>query len=443
MNNRILTISLFLSASFAAASGVSASIAERATRAHAAGVEVITYRMETPDVVTLSGSLPAGDLYAGRGNIATASVTGMMLSRGTTKRDKLTLGKALDATGAQLSFEVSNQVLSINARFLRKDAALVIGILAEELRLPAFSSDELEKAKTQFIAGVREQQQSTEARAAEVFSQTVYPAGHANRVPDAQAMLTAATKLTTEDLKAFHGKYYGPAHLTLVFAGDVDARAIQSEVGKSFAGWKGGVDASRRAQAPAAPPPGDVVIRIPDKASVSTLLGQATGLRYADADALALRVGTAILGSGFTGRLMTNVRDKQGLTYGIGAGVQDDAYVDGAWLVYAAFAPTLLDKGVAATREEVEKWWQNGITDAELAARKTSLIGSYQVGLATTGGVARTVRETLERGKPLSWLDAYPKAIEALTVDQVNAAIRKYLDPRKMVLVEVGTVEGT
>ena len=114
------------------------------------------------------------------------------------------------------------------------------------------------------------------------------------------------------------------------------------------------------------------------------ILGQPTGLRYKDPDGLALHVGTAILGSGFTGRLMGSVRDKEGLTYAISAAVSDDSLVDGSWDISASFAPALLKKGIAATQREFDKWWRDGVTEQELAARKQGLIGGYLVGLSTT-----------------------------------------------------------
>ncbi len=155
---------------------------------------------------------------------------------------------------------------------------------------------------------------------------------------------------------------------------------------------------------------------------------------------MALRVGTAILGSGFTGRLMGTVRDKEGLTYGISASMGDDSIVDGAWDINASFAPTLLSKGVAATRRELDKWWNEGVTDQELAARKQGIIGSYFVGLSTTSGLAGTILLNAQRGYDLSWLDDYPKAVKALTRAQVNAAIKTHLNPSTMVLVEAGSV---
>jgi zinc protease len=177
-----------------------------------------------------------------------------------------------------------------------------------------------------------------------------------------------------------------------------------------------------------------------DKTSVSIILGQPSGVRYIDADTMAMRMGAAILGSGFTGRLMKIVRDQEGLTYGIGSYMDNDIFTDGDWRIYASFAPELLDKGVTSTRRELTRWWEKGVTKEELEARKADLIGSYKVGLATTDGLASFLLRTVQRGKPLSWLDEYPKAISALTLEQVNGALRKYLNPDKMVLIEAGTL---
>jgi zinc protease len=176
------------------------------------------------------------------------------------------------------------------------------------------------------------------------------------------------------------------------------------------------------------------------KTSVSVLAGEATGLRYRDADSLPLRVGVAIFGQGFTGRLMSTVRDKEGLTYGIGATVADDSFDDGDWRINATFAPSLLDKGMASTQRELQRWWKDGVTAAELETRKNDLVGSFQVGLATTGEMASTLLSTVQRGLPLSWVDEYPRNVEAVTLDQVNGAIRRYVDPAKLVIIKAGSV---
>jgi len=173
---------------------------------------------------------------------------------------------------------------------------------------------------------------------------------------------------------------------------------------------------------------------------VSVLLGEASGLRYRDPDALALRVGTAVLGHGFTSRLMSVVRDQEGLTYGISAGLADDAITDGAWEISATFAPSLLDKGVASTRRELQRWWSEGVSETELNLYKQDLVGSYEVGLSTTAGVAEALILALQRGYDIDWLTAYPEAVKALSRAQVNAAIKTHLDPKRMVLIEAGSL---
>jgi len=225
-----------------------------------------------------------------------------------------------------------------------------------------------------------------------------------------------------------------------VVAGDVDAPAAQAEINKAFSGWSGGRD-YLRPSSPAALTAAQVVsVPLADKPSVSVIMGQPTGMSYKDPDALALRVGTAILGHGFTGRLMGIVRDREGLTYSIGAAMSDDSVVDGSWDISASFAPALLDKGIASTRRELDKWWKDGVTEQELAARKQGLVGGYLVGLSTTAGLANTILVNVLRGYDVNWLSGYPEAVKALTRDQVNAAIKKHINPSLMVLVEAGSV---
>jgi zinc protease len=417
-----------------------ATVADQSHRTQAAGIDLITYRTDVKDVVVILGVLPAGDAMAESGNIAVPTLTGMMLDRGTKALDKFAIAEQLDNVGAEIAFSVGTQSLELRAKCLRKDLPLIIGLIAAELRTPAFQPAEFDKAKQQFVGALQASAQNTEARAQEAFGRAAFPEGHPNR-PHAVADYEAAAKAASlDELKAFYAKYYGPAHMTLVVVGDVDASQAQAEVGKVFAGWSGGQDYVRPARPAVLKAPREVAVPLADKPSVSLILGQPTGLRYKDPDALALRVGTAILGRGFTGRLMGVVRDKEGLTYNIGAAVAEDSIADGSWDIGASFAPALLDKGIASTRRELVRWWKDGVTEQELTARKQGLVGGYLVGLSTTGGLATTILTNAERGYDVTWLDGYPAALKALTLTQVNAAIKAHLDPSKMVLVKAGSV---
>ena len=417
-----------------------ANMASQGHRETVAGIDLVTYPTGVKDVVVLLGALPAGDAMAAPGNIAIPTLAAMMLDRGTKALDKFAVAAQLDDVGAEISFAVGNQSLEIHAKCLKKDLPLVMGLLAAELRTPALQAQEFAKAKQQFVGSLQASLQSTEGRAGETFGRAVYPEGSPNRPHQVTDYIAAAKTANLDELKAFIAKYYGPAHLSLVMVGDVSSATAAEQVTKVFSGWSGGQDYIRDGGGGTASGPREIAVPLTGKPSVTVMLGQATGLKYRDPDALALRVGTAVFGHGFTGRLMGTVRDKEGLTYSIGAGMSDDSIASGDWAISASFAPALMDKGIASTRRELEKWWSLGITDAELADRKQGLVGGYFVGLSTSGGVAGTILVSLQRGYDLDWLDNYPQAVNALTRAQVNNAIKTRLDPSKMVLVKAGSV---
>ncbi len=426
----------------AAPAGGGAQIAANAVRTKIAGIDVIAYPTGVKDVVTIRGSLPAGDVFAGDGNAAIPTLTGMLLDQGTTKQDKFAIAQKLESVGATISFSVDSEMVEVSAKCLKQDAPLVISLIAEQLRSPAFSAEEFAKAKHQFAGGLKRRLEDTNFRAADAFTRAVYPLGHPNRDPAPDELLAAVESAKLEDVQAFHKKYYGADHMTLVVVGDLDIPQLQAEVGKSFAGWTGGVAPMRPAKAVMTDAPKDQDVFMADKTSVSVVLGQASGLRYSDPDYQALRVGTAILGSGFTGRLMANVRDKEGLTYGIGSSLSGDTFCDGDWRITATFAPALLEKGIASAKRQFSLWYEAGATADEVERRKTNLVGTFKVGLATTDGMAGQLLATVHRGLPLTWLDTYPQELNALTVDKVNAAIKKYLKPDSLFLIKAGTVPG-
>ena len=421
-----------------------AGMAEQVNRKKIDGIDLIAYPTAIKDVVTLSGALPAGEALAAaqHSNVAVAILTAMMLDRGTTEEDKFAIAKQLEGVGASLHFSVQDQSLQIQARCLKQDLPLLIELLAQQLRMPAFSPAEFEKARQQLIGELKNAMDEVQERSAEAFTRAVFPSGHPNYEPGVDEYLSAAQSLTLDEVKAFYHKHYGPEHMTLVLVGDVSMARIQGPIASAFRGWKGGVDYLRDAQPANSSEPQEhrITVQIPGKTSAVLAIGQSTGLRYKDPDTLPLQIGTAILGSGFTGRLMHAVRDKEGLTYGISAAVEDDNFADGSWQITGSFAPQLLERGTASAQRELNHWWADGVSEDELAARKTNLIGTYQVGLANTSGMARTLLLTVLRGRDMTWLDQYPKAVDATTLRQVNTAIKQYLNPSKMVVVKTGTI---
>jgi zinc protease len=422
---------------------VSAKIADNIRRTQVGTIDVVSLTTGVKDVVTLRGTLPVGNVAAPENNPALARLTGSMLDKGTTQKDKFAIAQQLESVGATLSFGVGNEVLTIAGKCLKKDVPLLISLIAEQLRSPAFAPEEFAKVQKQYAGALQRALDDTDTRASDAFTRAVYPLGHPNRQPPTDELLTAINATTLDAVKAFHAAYYGPAHLTLILVGDVDSATVQGEVARAFAGWTGGkLPTPPTARGGDLDAPRDQTVFMADKTNVSVVWGMATGLRYRDPDTLALRVGTDVLGGGFSARLMGNVRNKEGLTYGIGAGVMGDSVRDGDWRIMANFSPALLEKGVESTKRQLTKWHEDGITADELAKRKTDLTGSYKVGLSTTTGMATTLMNTLIRGYDVTWLDEYPEKIQALRLAEVNGAIKKHVNPGKLVLLKAGTVTG-
>lgn len=420
----------------------SALIAPKIQRRKIANVDVLTLKTPIRDVVTLRGVLGAGDVFNPNDNSAIADLTAGMLDKGTQQRDKFALAGLLEQVGATVSFSTGTHTLNLSAKCLRKDLPLVLSLIAEQLRTPRFDPAEFAKLKQQLIGRYKRAMEDTDFRASRAFELSIFPAGHPNRPPTHEQYLKDVESATLEQLKAFHAAHYGPAAARLVLVGDVDDAAIDRALTEHFANWSGGKPIPAVAtKAPVLPAGRTEKVQMPGKTSVSVVIGQPSALRYADRDYQPLNMATSVLGSGFfSARLLDIIRNREGLTYGIGSRLENDTYADGSWSIQGTFAPDLLDKGLASTLRELKRFHDEGLTADELETFKVTLTGSYKVALATTNGLASAILNATQRGYGPEWVDEFPRRVQALTLPEVNAAIKKYVNPDKMVTVLAGTL---
>jgi zinc protease len=426
-----------LSNQLSADAPTAAEIAPRILRTRTHGIDLLICPTGVKDVVTITGALPAFDPT----NPILGELASEMLERGTAKHDAQAIATLLDMVGAQIHFSVDAGSIHFVARCLKKDSGQVIKLLAEQLREPSFPSDEFEKLQKQKLAEAQQMKQATDIQAVIAFRRAIFTTGNPQYRLTSEERIAALKAAKVAQVKAFHDKWFGPDHSTMVVVGDVDPTLIQAQVAAAFNGWTGGQPL------PAIPAPIEIkkpvelTVVVPGKKSVSVILGAPSGLRYADADYLPLAVATDVLGHGFTSRLTGAVRDTEGLTYGIEAGLTGSGQLDQAWVVNATFAPLLVKQGLASVRRELAAWHQKGISAAELEYRKSALAGAHRVSLATSAGLADTILETIRRGLELSWIDEYPKKLAALNLEQINRILRHHLDPEKLVTVRAGTID--
>jgi len=417
----------------------SPNLSKRVTRENVAGLDVLVCPTPVKGIVHILGSLPGGEAAAP--NRALAHLTSEMLERGTKKHDQFAVADLLEKVGATIEYKVKNDTLEFSIRCLTKDVPLVVSVLAEELRTPAFSNEEFSKAKKELASEAQQSLEDPTKQAVVAFSRAIFPKDHPSHLATVEELVKGIEKAKIAEVRAFHAANYGPTNMHLIAVGDIDVDLFKKEVAKNFDGWKPQPKHAEPTIAESTFKGEEVVVPLPDKASVTVAIGQPSFVRQSDADWIPLTVGTDVLGSGFISRLMGNVRDREGLTYGINAKMDEDTYRDGSWCVIGTFAPSLLDQGLASTRREIENWWQNGITAQELEYRKSSISGKFLISLETTGGLAGQLLDCVECGFDLTWLDELPAKVNALTLDQVNGAIKKHLDPAKMATIKAGTLK--
>ncbi len=405
------------------------------------GIDVISVKTGVKDVVTFTGSLVAGDYYSPESNSSIADLTARMLDKGTTKNDKFALAEKLENLGATLSFATGKHTIGFNGKCLKKDLKTVIGLLAEQLRYPAFDESEFTKLKTQVSNSFKNSLENTNTRADVEMDRLVFPKGHPNYVPSVQQFIDDVEKATLQEVKDFYKKFYGPKSMIFVAVGDLENEVLDESISSSFSGWSGGVESKKFDIAKQQTKGSKHVVTIPAKASTTLLVGQATKLKKSDKDYLPLHIGISILGGNFSARLMSIIRDDEGLTYGIYSWHTDDIYSDGRWQVQGAFDPALLNDGYESTMRELKRWAKEGVTDQELKDKKSTLIGSFKVQLATTNGIAGQVLSFVQRGFNPEYIYEYPENIAAVSLDQVNDAIKKYVEFEDLVVVIAGSVD--
>jgi predicted Zn-dependent peptidase len=395
---------------------------------------------------------PVRDVVSFRGSFQTAldmrtdddvvqSLTGVLLDKGTQGRDRFAIAEMLEGRGARLSFYSDGLRMGISGRALREDLPDVLELAGEILRQPAFEAEQVEKAKTRAIAGVRRALEATDSQAAGTLARRLYGLPHPNYVLTPEEEIARIEAVTPETVRRFHTDHIQPRGLVLAFVGDLDPEAIQSTLTTALDGWTATpldpvFDASASSQSP-----GEETVEMAERRNLDVRMGHALDLRRDHDDYIALYTAVFALGGNFSSRLMQTVRDEQGLTYGISASLSNVTVEhDGHLSVSVTLSQENLERGIVATREQVERFVAEGVGGEELSQTQTTLTGRHIVGLATTGGIAARLLINAERGFDVGYLDRYSDLIHALTPEGVTESIRRHIRPEALHTVTAGTL---
>jgi zinc protease len=391
------------------------------------------------ETVNVAISLEIGnpkDLFGQRMN---ASLAGAMLSRGTTR-----------FTRAQLSDEwerlkVTGRVGGPVARLqtTRPNLEEALRLAAHVMKDPRFDPAEFEQLRNQMVTNLQSQLSEPDALAADELAKhfNVYPKGDWRYSPSLQESIEEVKAAKLEDAKAFHDRFYGAAKAEVAIVGDFDAAAAEKVLREIFAGWKQQVPYARVPSEFHDIPPMDKDIRTPDKENAVLVARQNIAIRDDDPDYPALYVANYILGggAGFDSRLGARIRQKEGLSYGVGSDLAVDSLDrSGAWTAEAISAPANVAKVESALKEEIARALKDGFTDAEVNAAKSGIIQMRVQTRAQDGALAGGWALNLYLGRTFEYSKRIEQQIMALTPAQVTAALRKYIDPAKLSIVKAG-----
>jgi|TARA_B100000686_G_scaffold354297_1_gene463814 zinc protease len=396
------------------------------------------------DVVTIKGSFLGGDLF-GKGNIIVPEMAALMLDLGTKKRDKFEIGSTLEMVGARLGFSSGRYRVHFSARCLKNDIGLVVELLSEQLMEPAYNKNDLQSMIKRRKAELKKLKEDTRTRAIETFLRELYPEKHPNSPPSLNSQINALGKINVNDLKEFQKKYYGLGSFNICFVGDVDHNSIEQHLIKHFDGWDLNSTSTKQTNKKlSANTFGQHIQKlehIPDKSSCDLITGHGIGIDQEQKDYYSVMMGQFILGGNFSARLMSTVRDEEGLTYGIQStisGVEEGN--DGYWYIWGTFPPEKIELAKLSIEKQLKLWYKKGVTANELAAKKATICGNYQVGLDTTSGLATRILTTVQRGKRLSFMDEYLDIINGLKLQKINDAISQYCNLENRITVIAGSL---
>ena len=416
------------------ASGLKVGLLPKATRGQAVQARLV---------------LRFGDVDALRGLGTTSTVMAALLDKGGAGMSRQQLRDRFTQLKAQVGIGGGGQGVSVGIITVRESLPQVIELLGRLLREPAFPAEALEEVRQQALTGLEAQRREPGALAAQALARhgNPYPRGDLRHEPTFEESEQELRAVTVEQLRAFHRRFLSAARGEFAAVGDFDAQAVKAALERALGGWTtpaGGPAAYVRAPQPAVPvPPARFVLETPDKQNAN--LAGALGLPLNDQhpDYAAFLVANAIFGSGGSSRLWNRLREKEGLSYDVRSFVSWNPVEENSrWALSAIFAPQNQPRVEAAVSEELARAVREGFTADELARARTSLLNQRQLARAQDPAVAAGLVFNLEYGRSFAQSQKVDDAIAALTLEQVNAAFRRHVDPARVVMAWAGDFKG-
>ena len=382
--------------------------------------------------VTAVLMLRFGDENSTRGLGEVGRAVASVLEKGTATLSRQQVQDKLDALKTTLEIGGSGNYVSVTLNSRREHLAAAVALVGDLLRNPALAPEALDEIKRQRLTDIEAQRKEPQFVAQNALARlgNPYPRGDLRYERTAEEAVADVNALSVAALRDFHTRFYGASAGEFVAVGDLDAAAVRGALDTAFAGWKSGAPYTRLPR-PAWPAKVErLLLNTPDKQNAIALLRQPVPMSDKDADYPALAMADYLLGGGGSSRLWKRIREQEGLSYGVGSSIGWNSFEpNSAWQAYAIYAPQNRAKVEAGFNEEIAAALKNGFTAKELSEGISSLLSFRRLNRAQDSYLASTIRENQFQGLTFAREAEIDAAIGKLTLEQVNAAFRKYLKP--------------
>ncbi|HKS14858.1 MAG TPA: pitrilysin family protein [Pseudomonas sp.] len=364
-----------------------------------------------------------------------ATLTNAMLNEGVAGKDVTAIAQGFEGLGADFGNGSYRDMAVATLRSLsaadKREPALKL--FAEVVGKPTFPQDSLQRIKNQLQAGFEYEKQNPAKLAGKALFANLY--GDHPYASPSEGTAQSIPPITLQQLRAFHAKAYAAGNAVIALVGDLsrgEAEAIAAQVSSALP--KG--PALPKPAQPSEPKAGSTHIDFPSKQT--HLMLAELGIDRADPDYAALSLGNQILGGGAFGtRLMSEVREKRGLTYGVYS-VFTPMQVRGPFMINLQTRAELSEGTLKLVQDILADYLKTGPTQQELDDAKRELAGSFPLSTASNASIVGQLGAIGFYNLPLTWLEDFMQQSQNLTVDQVKTALNKHLAADKLVIVTAG-----
>ncbi len=395
------------------------------------GLKVIVVENHERPIVSVSLSFLTDPFVEGD-KAGMSSVFGSMWAKGTKNRTAEQISYDAEFLGTSLS--AGSGFIGFSS--LTKYVSNMMDLMTDVLYNPTFPEEEMVKVKEQARGGLQMSASDPSSILSNINTATVYDKTH----PYSDIMSEETLdNITIEDCKAFHKKYIVPSNAILVLQGDITFKQAEELANKYFKKWKGKAIEKISYDKVDRPEGIEVVFSPKDGAKQSSIMMMTPIDFYPGAeDVLAVQIANAIYGGGdFAAKLMKNLRETKGYTYGAYASIRTDE-LSGTFESSAEVNGNATDSSFMEMKKEMYSMLAGEFTEADLDKFKKTYAGSFSRSLESDGTIARYAINIEKYGFPQDYYATYLQRLDAVTIDDVKAAVAKYFDPENMYYFVVG-----